>query len=121
MRTGRQRWMLRLAILLVAGLGVLLWAITRDWSRGLTIENRSGQRIVELTVRAGGENSVFRDVAPGATVNAPLGTREQGIDVRGRLANKDLVHGVFAVAAVREGEILVIQPGGGMVVRKAGR
>src|SRR5205807_2391924 len=66
MAPSRKRFWLRLAIPLVVGLALLVWAITQDWAQStLVIENRSGQPIPLLQVKAGGETSTFRDVAVG--------------------------------------------------------
>src|SRR5436309_2110260 len=62
MMHGRNRWLLRLAILLVAGLAFLVW-FRRERSQDLlVIENRSKQPIALLRVTIAGQTSTFQDV-----------------------------------------------------------
>ncbi len=75
----RNRWVLRLAIVLVAGGVMLYWALKQQAERVLTIVNKSGQTVVEMTVAAGDEQHTYRDLADGKDVIVPFVTNS---DVR---------------------------------------
>ncbi len=80
----RYRWVIRLGILLVAGVALLLWAATHRTKNGLTIENRSGQTITSLEVTAAGTTTHFTQVPSGTTVFAPFGTEDATRDAAAR-------------------------------------
>jgi hypothetical protein len=83
----RKRTLIRLGIVLIAGLAVLVWAITHR-SRSVTIENHSGQKVDRLDVTLSGETNTFRNIANGGQAT---GTFKTGGDdlftVEGRLAD----------------------------------
>lgn len=82
----RRRWAVRLIVVLAAGVGVLAWAI---WGRTLrvSVENRSGQRIVQLEITLRGKVSAFANVPPGATVAADAGAGQDTLRIEGQLAD----------------------------------
>ncbi len=84
---GRQRWLLRLAVVLLVGLVALFWAVGQR-SRTLTIENRSQQSIPELNITIAGQTKKFRNVKAGDEVSAscPSGGGDR-FRVDGRLAD----------------------------------
>jgi hypothetical protein len=110
----QRRWLIRLAIPLVAVLAVLVWAIDRS-RNVVALENRSGQAIPLLEVTRGGETKHFHDVPPGAEVSAK--TRERGpFTVDGRLANGTLIRARFGDVEARVE--LTILPDGQLTWRK---
>ncbi len=88
MNPGRKRWLFRLAILLLVGLGGLFWSIGK-LGRDLTIENRSEQTITEMKITIGGQTRTFTDVAPGGEASAPCPTMDSELPftVEGKLAD----------------------------------
>lgn len=110
-----RRWLLRIAIPVVAALGLFVWAMER--SRNIvTLENRSGQSISLLQITRGGETSTFKDVPTGAEITAK--TREGGpFSVEGKLADGTLIRSRFGEVEARAE--LVLLPGGQLMFRKA--
>jgi hypothetical protein len=91
MNPARKRTLIRLGIVLIAGLAVLGWTFTHR-SRNVTIENHSGQKVDRLDVTLAGETNTFRDIANGKQAT---GTFKVGGDdrftVKGRLADDTLI------------------------------
>lgn len=111
----RRRWLLRLAIVLAAGLAFYAWTILRAENR-LTIQNRSGQAISELKVNVAGQTSPFQDIASGQDVVVSLGKQGAGgFDLKGKLADGNLIH---FVDVAPQSAPLVIGPGGAAAYRK---
>jgi hypothetical protein len=109
MNQGRSRWWFRLAVVLVVGLGLLVWAWQRSQNH-LIVENRSGQPIASLRITVGGESTAFRDVAVGAAVTSPfLVKSEDHFVVEGQLADGTMIRGSGAAG---ERARLVVGPGG---------
>jgi hypothetical protein len=71
----RNRWKLRVAVVLVVGLGMLIWAIRQQSQNALTISNQSGQAITQLHVTAGTNDTTVRDIPPGGDVEVKFITR----------------------------------------------
>jgi hypothetical protein len=116
----RKRWAIRLAILVVAGIGFLLWTTRERPPEFLTVANRSGQRVSELQVTLGGETAAFRDVAMGSDVTVPLRVENgQRLTVAGRLADgtRLRVNGVIE----EQVRLLVLLPGGEIKFQQPGR
>jgi hypothetical protein len=68
--------MLRLAVVLIAGLGMLIWAMHHQSPHELVITNQSGQPITELRITAADQStSTARDIAAGGDVRVPAVTR----------------------------------------------
>lgn len=117
MNPGRQRWLLRLAVVILIGLLALFWAVGQR-TRSLTIENRSEQSIPELNISLAGQTQTFQDVKAGAEVTVPCSAR--GADrftVEGRLAD-----GTRLRANGRIGDSLhfFLLPGGQLQPRRKG-
>jgi hypothetical protein len=112
-RQSRYRWVLRLAVVAVAGLAMLLWSLTRQSDNTLAVENRSNQRIAILQVTLAAKPTAFRDIAPGATARVRL-VAGDSVAVDGKLADGTLIrwHGTPP-----EGATLVVLPGGQIEVR----
>jgi hypothetical protein len=118
-KRGRTRWLLRVAVLLAAGLVGLLWVVRRQSENRLTVENRSSQAIAYLQVTVAGKASTFRDVPPGAEVAVPLGGKaEDQFAVEGQLADGTRIRG-RGVAGERA--TLVVLPGGQTEFRPGGK
>jgi hypothetical protein len=109
MNPTRKRTLLRVAIVLVAGLAVLVWAIGNR-SRDFVVENHSGQRIARLSVTVAGQTSTFQDIAVEGQVT---GTFKAGNDDRftldGRLADDTRIR---ASGKAGENFHFLILPGG---------
>jgi hypothetical protein len=106
------------AVVLVAGVAVLVWAIGRRSPDVVIVENRSGQRVERLQVTLGGKESTFGDIAVGAQVAAPIGP--QGGDrfgVEGRLADGTMIRGHGTAG---RGSTFVVLPGGQLQIRPPG-
>lgn len=117
MNPGRQRGLLRLAVVLLVGLAALFWAIGQR-SRTLTIENRSEQSIPELNVTIAGQTQTFHNVKAGEEVAAPCPPRgDDRFSVDGRLAD-----GTRLRANGRIGDSLhfLLLPGGQLQPRRKG-
>jgi hypothetical protein len=97
MKPGRRRWLLRVVLLLAAGLGLLFWAILEQFSGSLVIENDSGQRIATLQVIVGGETHSYVDIATGSSVSVPFGEDwDASLRVSVTLANGTRLLGDFS-------------------------
>ena len=70
MERGRNRWVIRLAVVVVAAAGMLVWALQARG--GLTISNQSGQKIVILKLTAAEQTIILRDLAVGADETVPF-------------------------------------------------
>jgi hypothetical protein len=105
-----RRWLIRLALVAVAGLGLAVWYTHQRSQSRLTVENRSGQRIGVLEVTAAGEKETFRDVAVGAAVasSSPV-QRGERFEVKGRLADGTRIK---ISGLIGERLELVVLPGG---------
>jgi hypothetical protein len=97
MNPGRKRWLLRLIGLPVIAILILLWVNRQQSQNRLAIENRSGRRIVELTVTAGEQSKTFRDVPAGKAVAVPFAIRsDTKFKVAGEVSNGALIRGQFS-------------------------
>ena len=118
MNRGRSRWLLRLGVPLVVGVGTLVWFAVRGNEVALTVENHSGQALTVLEVKAGGKTATLRDVAAGAqkSTAVPGGP----FDVEGQLADGTRIRGHFGQlpGASGGGQRLAILPGGQIVLRQ---
>jgi hypothetical protein len=118
-RETRGRWWLRLAVLLIAGLALFVWFLRQRAQEPLTIENRSGQVISQLSVTRGDKTSHFRDVATGADMLAPLGASgDDPLKLEGRLAGGTRI---MWSGMLKERAHLVVLPGGEVRVREEGK
>ena len=118
-RQSRYRWVFRLAVVLVAGIGLLAWAAWGQGRGALAIENQSGVPVALLKVTVGGQTTTFHDLRPGARVAAPVGPDDSNhYAVEVRLADGTIIHGG---GEVPEGSSLVVLPGGRTTFRKAAR
>ena len=114
------RWMIRLAVVAAAGLGVLLWIQIRSHKPTLTIQNQAGQPIPSLKVKVGEETRAFNDVAAGAEVSVPLRNRTESVRVELRLADGELHTYTGRAAESEDSEpVLVVTPGGQIGPRKS--
>jgi hypothetical protein len=114
MNPSRKRTLLRLGIVLIAGLAMLVWVVSNR-SHSVVIENRSGQKIDRLEVTISGETSQFQGVPNGGQAS---GTFKSGGDahftVDGRLADDTRFH-----TSGKAGENLhfLVLPGGEVRLR----
>ncbi len=82
MSRGRYRWPIRIGVILIAGIGLLVWALAERSHNRLALENRSGQPIASLEVTVAKpakqkeavakQTHTFKDVRPGTEVAAPF-------------------------------------------------
>jgi hypothetical protein len=122
MNKGQYRWLVRLAILPVAGLALYLWLSNREGPGGLTVENRSGGPIARLAITAGGRTSTFHDVLDGSQVTAPVGAQGGPFKLDGEFPDGTRITGRFTVGGQDVvGSGLVVLPGGQIAPRKARR
>lgn len=114
MNPTRKRTLLRVAIVLVIGLGFLVFALGHR-TREFVVENHSGERIDRLSVTVAGETSNFQDVSVEGQVT---GTFKTGNDDRftldGRLADGTRIH---ASGKAGENFHFLILPGGDVRIR----
>ncbi len=118
MNRGRSRWLLRLGVPLVVGVGALVWFAVRGNEVVLAVENRSGKVLTVLEFRAGGKTTTLRDVAAGAQASAAVPGGP--FDVEGQLADGTRIRGHFGRLTDTPGgrQRLVILPGGQIVPRQ---
>jgi hypothetical protein len=119
----RSRWLVRLAVVLIAALGFLFWVFRGRTQNFLTVENRSGQAIALLQFTVAGQTQTVRDMAAGGEKSVALPARgDDPLVVEGRLADGTRIRGRFgSVAAVGERARLIVLPGGQIVFRQAGK
>ncbi|HEY7309103.1 MAG TPA: hypothetical protein VH643_07000 [Gemmataceae bacterium] len=87
MNPTRKRTLFRVAIVLVVGLAVLVWTVTNR-SRGVIIENHSGQTVKVLNVTLAGETKSFQDVPEGKPITETFKAGgDDLLTVEGRLAD----------------------------------
>jgi hypothetical protein len=117
MNPTRKRTLLRVAIVLVAGLGFLVWALGHR-TREFVVENHSGQRIDRLSVTVAGQTSTFQDVAAEAQVS---GTFKAGSDdhftLDGQLADANDTRIHASGKADEKFHFIFILPGGDVRIR----
>jgi hypothetical protein len=114
MNPARKRTLLRLGIVLVAGLAVLMWVVYNR-SRGVVFENHSGQKIDYLNVTLSGETSEFRDVPNEGQASGTFKIgRDDRLTVEGRLADDTRIR--FSGKAGEELHYLIL-PGGTILPR----
>jgi hypothetical protein len=112
--------MIRLALLLLVGFVLVVWAVREQFQADLSVQNRSGQAIAVLTLTVAGQPSTFQNVPDGADVLAPRSpAANEPFSVDGRLADGTLIRGRFAGAGGRM--VLAITPGGQIVLRPPGK
>jgi hypothetical protein len=114
MNPTRKRTLLRLGIVLIAGLAMLAWVVSNR-SRSVVIENHSGQKIDRLDVTISGETSQFQAVPNGGQVSGSFKSASDAhFTVDGRLADDTRIH-----ASGKAGENLHFQvlPGGEVRLR----
>lgn len=117
MNPGRKRWLLRLAVVILAGLAALLW-FSGQRSRDLAVENRSGQSITSLQITVAGQTNTFRNVANGNRVTAPFQARDEDpFRLEGRLADDTRIR---ATGMLGERTHFVVLPGGEIAPKRAG-
>jgi hypothetical protein len=110
----QRRWLLRLAIPVVAAVAVLVWALERS-QNVVTIDNQSGQPIATLQLTRGGEAKCFQDIPAGRPITAV--TKAGGpFTVEGRLADGTFIRARFGEVEARVE--LVLLPGGQLQFRK---
>ena len=123
MNPGRKRWLPRVAVLLAVAAVLLVWGIWWRPQDRVIVENRSGESITLLEVRAGEESSTFHDVSAGAEVSAALRARvDKPFTVDGRLADGTRIRGSFRHpdgGGITGRQLnLVVLPGGQIVPRQ---
>jgi hypothetical protein len=117
MNPGSKRWLLRLTVVIVAGLAALLW-FTGQRPRDLAVENLSGQAIASLQITVAGQSNIFRDVADGHRVTAAYQAREDDpFRMDGRLADGTRIR---ASGILGEHTQFLVLPGGQIAPKKAG-
>ena len=117
MNPGRKRWLLRLAVVILAGLAALLW-FTGQRPRDLTVENQSSQPIALLQITVAGQTNTFRDVAHGDRVTAAYKARDDdSFRLDGRLADGTRIR---ASGMLGERTQFLVLPGGRIEPKKAG-
>jgi hypothetical protein len=124
MKPGRQRWVLRLAVVLLVALAFLAFAIQQRPPKLLTIENRSGRTIAVLDVTIAGKTSSFPEVRDGTDVNAPYESESDRFTIEGRFPDGSRIRGQFGsgtLGLAGERPHLTIVPGGQILVRPAGK
>jgi hypothetical protein len=116
----RARWLLRLAIVLVVGVGLVVWNTGTGSKDVLTIENRSGQPIARLNVTLGGGSADFQGLAVGHEVTVPIQPgRDTPFAVKGLLA--DGTEFKIAGGVVREPTTVIVLPGGNVKIQPSGK
>lgn len=103
------RRLVRLGVLLAAGLGLLAWTTWRQLQTGLVIENRSGQAAAQIQVRMGEQTTTVPVVPRGEAVTLPAAFRGGAFTLEGRLVDGTLIRASGQAAANAR---LVILPGG---------
>ena len=123
MKQGRYRWLIRLAVLLVAGLAFAFWMLRGRSQNLLLVENKSGQRIALLTLTFAGQTRSFEDMAEGAEVSVPLPVKgDEPLLVEGRLAGGTMIRGrIGRIDGAGERYRLIILPGGNIAFRPPGK
>jgi hypothetical protein len=116
MKRGRKWWLLRVAVPLVAGLVLFVWAIQQSSQNVVIVENRSGQTITLLQITRDGQTTTFPDVPAGGEVKAVSKT-PSAFKVEGRLANGNRIAGHFKEIGPRAD--LIVLPGGQLTLRKS--
>jgi hypothetical protein len=116
MKTGRNRWLFRIALLVVLGVAGLIWFTRTNAQDVLIIENSSGQTVTSLRVTLGEHTNNFKDVATGKSVTA--GVRSGGKErlvIEGELADGGVIRWR---GTVEEKASFVIVPGGHIQMRQ---
>ncbi len=113
MNRGRSRWLLRLALPLVVGVGALAWLALRGDEVLLTVENHSGQLLQSLEIKAGRQTIALTDVATGTEKAVALPGRGR-FEVAGRLADGTLIRGSFGPfdsSSARRARLVILPEG----------
>jgi hypothetical protein len=116
MKLGRKRWLVRMAIVLIAALAALLWFVG-ERPHDLSVENHSGQPIASLKITVAGQTSTFRDVKDGTEVSAPYRARNgDHCSMEGQLADGTRIR---FMGAIGERMQFLVLPGGQIAQKKA--
>ena len=114
MNPTRKRTLLRLSVVLAAGLAVLAWTLANR-SRGVIIENHSGQTVKVLNVTLGGETKTFHDVPEGKPMTETFKAGgDDLLTVDGRLANDTQIR----FSGKPGGDLHFLIPPDGMMVQR---
>ncbi|HTU21120.1 MAG TPA: hypothetical protein VMG10_23910 [Gemmataceae bacterium] len=115
MNPRRNRWLLRLAVVLVVGILALFWAVG-ERTRTLTIENLAQQPISELKITVGAQTRTFQDVEVGKKVTVPCQVRgDERFTVEGRLTDDTRIR---ANGRIGDNVDYVLLPGGSLEPRR---
>ena len=91
------------ALLVVAGLAVVLWAVRERGQNRLTLANRSGQPVAFLRVTISDETTVFRDVPDGREVVATFRIARRPLSCGQAAGGRDAGQGGVRVRDERHG------------------
>jgi hypothetical protein len=117
MNPRRNRWLLRLAVVLLVGLIALFWAVS-ERTRSLTIENRSEQSIPVLNITIAGQTKTFQNVKAGDEVTVPCSARgDDRFTVDGQLADGTRIR---ANGPIGDSPHFLLLPGGQLELRRKG-
>jgi hypothetical protein len=115
------RWVIRLGLVIVAGLAFWLWMQVRGRSQDVIVHNEYGKPIPVMKVTIGDETREFRDVAEGAEVVVPFRSKTDRLRVEVAFADKKVstYTGVATGGSDGEPANLVILPTGDVEPRKS--
>jgi hypothetical protein len=118
MNLGANRWKLRMAVVLVAGGAMLLWALNqqRQPAEMLTIVNQSGQTITELKITVAGHTSTIKNIPAGREVVPPgVVQSDEPFTLEGTFAGGDIIR--VPSGKTKAGLKVIVLPGGGISIR----
>jgi hypothetical protein len=105
-----RRRLVRLAVQLAAGSGLLAWTTWRQMQTGLIVENRSGQPVAQLQVSVGNATASVPVVPGGEETTLPAAFRGGGaFTLEGRLADGTRIK---AAGRAEANSRFIILPGG---------
>jgi hypothetical protein len=119
MNRRRYRWPVRFAILFIAGIALLVWALAGQSEQRLVVENQSGQPIATLEITVAGHKGTFKNLPASGKATAPFSVEGgEAFAVQGKLRDGTLIRGSGKTV---ERAPLVILPGGQINFRQPGR
>jgi hypothetical protein len=120
MNPGRNRWKLRIAVVLLAAGAMLIWALRQQQqpTSALTIVNQSGQKISVLKITIAGHSTTVKDIPTGEELVPPAAVQSgDPFSLEVTLVDGSSISRINGTAA--DGLRIIVEPGGSLTPKRA--